>query len=211
MIKTHKIKYDTSKYQFRPLIKKILGEKSLENLHEVKKYERYTEPTDQATMWHETYYVHFKRYFYPLYKQFIEEFVKPHFEYDEIIYQKIPTFRVHQVDNLGVGEWHRDRDYNHGVDEINLWLPFTDAYGTNTIWMESEEGKEDFKGYDVSYGEILVFSGPNLLHGNQTNIEKDSRCSIDFRIVHPDNFKTSDKGSVTADVKFKIGGYFEKL
>ena len=29
-----------------------------------------------------------------------------------------------QVDNLGVGEWHRDRDYNHGVDEINLWLPF---------------------------------------------------------------------------------------
>ena len=47
MIKTHKIKYDTSKYQFRPLIKKILGEKSLENLHEVKKYERYTEPTDQ--------------------------------------------------------------------------------------------------------------------------------------------------------------------
>ena len=162
-------------------------------------------------MWHETYYVHFKRYFYPLYKQFIEEFVKPHFEYDEIIYQKIPTFRVHQVDNLGVGEWHRDRDYNHGVDEINLWLPFTDAYGTNTIWMESEEGKEDFKGYDVSYGEILVFSGPNLLHGNQTNIEKDTRCSIDFRIVHPDKFKTSDKGSVTANVKFKVGGYFEKL
>ena len=53
--------------------------------------------------------------------------------------------------------------------------------------------------------------GPNLLHGNQTNIEKDSRCSIDFRIVHPDNFKTSDKGSVTANVKFKVGGYFEKL
>ena len=146
-----------------------------------------------------------------LQEQFIEEFVKPQFEYDEIIYQKIPTFRVHQVDNLGVGEWHRDRDYNHGVDEINLWLPFTDAYGTNTIWMKSEEGKEDFKGYDVSYGEILVFSGPNLLHGNQTNIEKDSRCSIDFRIVHPDKFKTSDKGSVTANVKFKVGGYFEKL
>ena len=77
--------------------------------------------------------------------------------------------------------------------------------------MESEEGKEDFKGYDVNYGEILVFSGPNLLHGNQTNIEKDSRCSIDFRIVHPDKFKTSDKGSVTANVKFNVGEYFEKL
>ena len=49
------------------------------------------------------------------------------------------------------------------------------------------------------------------LHGNQTNEEKDTRCSIDFRIVHPDNFKTSDKGSVTANVKFKVGGYFEKL
>jgi hypothetical protein len=193
------------------LIKKILGEKSLENLHEVKKYERYTEPTDQATMWHKTYYDKFQTEFYPLYRQFIEEFVKPTFSYPEVIYQKIPTFRVHQVDNLGVGEWHRDRDYNHGVDEINLWLPFTDTYGTNTIWMESEEGKEDFKGYDVNYGEILVFSGPNLLHGNQTNIEKDSRCSIDFRIVHPDKFKTSNKGSVTADVKFNVGGYFEKI
>ena len=46
---------------------------------------------------------------------------------------------------------------------------------------------------------------------NQTNEEKDTRCSIDFRIVHPDDFKTSEKGSVTADVKFKIGGYFEQL
>ena len=78
MIKTHKIKYDTSKYQFRPLIKKILGEKSLENLHEVKKYERYTEPTGQARCEHKTYYDKFKEEFYPLYKQFIEEFVKPH-------------------------------------------------------------------------------------------------------------------------------------
>ena len=51
-----------------------------------------------------TYYDKFKEEFYPLYKQFIEEFVKPQFGYDEIIYQKIPTFRVHQVDNLGVGE-----------------------------------------------------------------------------------------------------------
>ena len=223
MIKTHKIKYYTSKYQFRPLIKDILGEKSLENLHEVKKYERYTEPTDQATMWHKTYYDKFQIEFYPLYEKFVRDVVVEHFNWsdqvhlgtsrnwDNLIYQKIPTFRVHQVDNLGVGEWHRDRDYNHGVDEINLWLPFTDAYGTNTIWMESEEGKEDFKGYDVSYGEILVFSGPNLLHGNQTNEEKDTRCSIDFRIVHPDDFKTSEKGSVTADVKFKIGGYFEQL
>ena len=49
------------------------------------------------------------------------------------------------------------------------------------------------------------------MHGNQTNEEKDTRCSIDFRIVHPDDFKTSEKGSVTADVKFKIGGYFEQL
>ena len=60
-------------------------------------------------MWHKTYYDNFKDKFYPLYKEFIVDFVKPTFEYDEIIYQKIPTFRVHQVDNLGVGEWHRDR------------------------------------------------------------------------------------------------------
>ena len=76
--------------------------------------------------------------------------------------------------------------------------------------MESEEGKEDFKGYDVSYGEILVFSGPNLLHGNQTNEEKDTRCSIDFRIYILIILKHQIK-VVLLNVKFKVGGYFEKV
>ena len=96
------------------------------------------------------------------------DFIKYEFELDEIIYQKIPTFRVHLKDNQAVGEWHRDRDYNHGKSEINIWLPFTDAYDTNTIWIESEEDKNDFKPYNVSYGEVLVFNGANLIHGNKT-------------------------------------------
>jgi ectoine hydroxylase-related dioxygenase (phytanoyl-CoA dioxygenase family) len=130
---------------------------------------------------------------------------------DEIIYQKIPTFRVHLKDNQAVGEWHRDRDYNHGKSEVNIWLPFTDAYDTNTIWIESEEDKNDFKPYNVSYGEVLVFNGANLIHGNKTNIEHDTRVSVDFRIVNPTEFIPSTKGSINTNTSFDIGGYFQKL
>jgi hypothetical protein len=224
MIQIHKAKFNTSEYPFREIVKDILEEKSLENLHVVKKYAKIKdEYHDQDTIWHKKYYDKFQWEFYPLYEKFIREVVMEHFNWSDttylgtsrnwknLIYQKIPTFRVHQVDNLGVGAWHKDSDYNHGVDEINCLLPFTDAYDTNTIWMESEVGKKDFKPYNINYGEFLVFSGANLMHGNQTNEELDTRCSIDFRVVHPKDFKTSNDESVSANVKFKIGGYFEQL
>ena len=212
-----RIEYNTKQYAFREIICNWFETYDLSKLHFIKDYEHFERENDQSTIWHKTYYekIRSDKSFDDIYTQFLNDVIKPRYG-EEIVYQKIPTFRVHLPGNIAVGEFHKDKYYRdvkwaEKVKETNYYLPLTKAYGTNTIWMESEEGKEDFKGYDVSYGEILVFSGPNLLHGNQTNIEKDSRCSIDFRIVHPDNFKTSDKGSVTANVKFKVGGYFEKL
>jgi hypothetical protein len=210
-MKTYKLRYDTSKFPFREIIKKTLNTNTLENLHEVEQYDTLTRELDQSTTWHKLYYNKFSDSFSSTYTKFISEFIKPSFELDEIIYQKIPTFRVHLKNNQAVGEWHRDRDYNHGVTEINLWLPFTDTYGTNTIWMESEEGKEDFKPCNVSYGEVLVFDGANLLHGNKTNEEHDSRVSVDFRIVRPSEFIPSSKGSINTKTSFDVGGYFEKI
>ena len=210
-MKTYKLKYDTSLYPFREIVKTNLKTNTLENLHEVEKYDTLVREKDQSTTWHKRFYRYDLNRFQKLYNTFIKNFIKYEFELDEIIYQKIPTFRVHLKDNQAVGEWHRDRDYNHGKSEINIWLPFTDAYDTNTIWIESEEDKNDFKPYNVSYGEVLVFNGANLIHGNKTNIEHDTRVSVDFRIVNPTEFIPSTKGSINTNTSFDIGGYFQKL
>jgi ectoine hydroxylase-related dioxygenase (phytanoyl-CoA dioxygenase family) len=143
--------------------------------------------------------------------RFIKEFIKPLFNGEQIVYQKIPTFRVQLVGNLAVGQFHRDRDYNHGVDEINFWLPFVNVYGNNSIWVESKENENDFHPVKLDYGQILEFDGANLLHGNKINDSNSTRVSVDFRVVRYKDFKPSNKGSINMDSKFNIGGYFDLI
>lgn len=202
--------YDTSRYNFRSIISKILETDNLEKLHQQKTYEVFTRFTDQSTEWHRKFYDN-QSSLINLYETFLKEFIQPLFGNEPIVYQKIPTFRVHLVGNLSVGEFHRDRDYRHSPDEINFWIPFTDAYDTNAVWIESEEGKNDMKPYDVKYGEILQFDGANLLHGNKINQTENTRVSMDFRIVPYYDFTPSTKSSIYASKKFIIGDYFGLL
>jgi len=206
----YKIVYDTEKFPFKEVVKEMLQVDSLERLHELEDYDVLEREKDQSTKWHRAYYDTFSEKFYPLYVKFVDH-LKERFEYDSIIYQRIPTFRAHLVDNLAVGEWHRDRYYNHGESEVNFWTPFTNAYDTNTIWTESKEGAEDFMPYDVKYGEVLVFSGANLLHGNKINKTRETRVSVDFRLVDPSKFVNNEGLSVNGITSFTLGGYFEKL
>lgn len=206
----YKIKYDTRLFPFREIIQDILEEKDLEKLHLKEKYEVLSREKDQKTQWHRKYYEKFETLFKPTYLRLVGD-IKERFEYSELIYQKIPTFRVHLVENLGVGEWHRDRAYNHGRTEVNFWMPFTDAHSTNTIWMESKEGYDDYSPYDVKYGEILVFDGANLNHGNKINDTESTRVSVDFRLVDPEKFVPNSAGSINMNSAFDVGGYFEKI
>jgi hypothetical protein len=206
----YKIKYDTERFPFRKIVEEILEVKELEKIHEVESYELLSREQDQKTIWHSKYYKLFKEKFQPLYLEFVSH-IKERFEYQEIVYQKIPTFRVHMVDNVGVGEWHKDRTYEHGTTEVNFWLPFVDTFDTNTIWMESKEDKGDYMPYDVKYGEILIFDGANLVHGNKINKTKSTRISVDFRLVDPAKFVPNTNGSINMKTPFDIGGYFEKM
>jgi len=203
-----KIAYDQEHYNFRKIIEKILGKEDLEHVNQSENYSVFDRAHDQSTIWHKLYYENFEE-FNETYTRFIREYVKPLLGFDKLVYQKIPTFRVHLVGNLAVGEWHKDKTYNHGESEVNFWMPFTDAYGNNSIWTESEEDKGDFKPYDVKSGEILVFNGANLNHGNKLNDTGHTRISVDYRIVDFDRFKPSDKGSINNNTRFDIGGYFD--
>ncbi len=204
------IDYSTEQFNFRKCIEKMMGHEDLENLHEVQSYTLLDREHDQSTIWHRKYYDQFAE-FQIIYLDFIKNFVKPLLGIDKLVYQKIPTFRVHLVGNVAVGEWHKDRTYHHGRTEVNFWLPFTDTYGNNTIWSESEEDLGDYAPYSVNQGQIFVFDGANLNHGNKLNDTNHCRLSVDFRIVDFDKFTPSSEGSINLNTKFDIGGYFDVI
>lgn len=206
-IVTHKINYDTERWPFAKVLKEIIGEPDLYNLEGP--YELFKRETDQLTVWHKRYYDNGAE-FLALYRDFVREVIKPLFPDEEkLVFQRIPTFRVQLRDNVGVGAFHRDRDYNHTPHEINFHLPFTDTNEQNSIWLESEEGKEDYTPQITKYGELLVFDGCNLKHGNKVNTSPHTRVSVDFRVIPFSQYEDSDGGSVNMGMKFKIGEYFD--
>lgn len=205
----YKIFFEKSKFKFKEIIKNILNVDDLEKLHLLEKYNLLERKKDQSTIWHKLYYEKFESEFKPSYIRLVE-FIKKCFNYDKIIYQKIPTFRVQLGDgNIAVGEWHKDKTYNHGTAEVNFWMPFVDTNSHNSIWAESEEDKKDYRPYKVNYGEILIFNGANLNHGNVKNESSKTRVSVDFRLVDPNKFVANEAGSINMNTKFDIGGYFE--
>jgi ectoine hydroxylase-related dioxygenase (phytanoyl-CoA dioxygenase family) len=207
----YKIFYNIEEFPFKEIVKNILNVEILEDLHLIEKYELLEREKDQKTTWHKLYYSKFENEFKPTYLKLLN-FIKKCFNYEEIIYQKIPTFRVQLGDgNVAVGEWHKDKTYNHGVSEVNFWMPFVDTNSENSVWAESEEDKKDYRPYEVKYGEILVFNGANLNHGNVKNTSSKTRVSVDFRLVDPNKFIGNEAGSINMNTKFDIGGYFEKI
>jgi hypothetical protein len=204
-----KITYDTKKYNFKEIIEKLFQDK-LENLHQ--NIEILDVNTDQSTVFHKKYYEGVAHGpFFKIYENFVKEIIQPAIE-EEILFQAIPTFRVHMKGNLAVGAFHRDSDYSHNSNEINIFLPLTNAYGNNTIWVESEFGKEDFAPMNTNYGEIHIWDGANLKHGNKLNDTELTRVSFDFRVLKKSNYQIDNiKKSFGNETKMEIGGYWKEL
>jgi hypothetical protein len=147
--------------------------------------------------------------FYKLYLKLLKH-LKIHYFKESIIAQTRPTLRAHIPNNVSVGSYHRDSDYGHPEEEVNLWLPFNDAVNTSTLWLESSPDKGDFKPYNVKYGEILIFDS-RLRHGTEVNIESNSRLSMDFRIIKNHNYKNVKTESPLNGIRFNLGNYFMNL
>ena len=168
----------------------------------------------QSTEYHKKYYEWARtEEFAVLYEAFVVNVVKPLYN-EYIVYQAIPTFRVAYPNNIAVGEWHKDKWYRdkqwaEDVREDNFYLPFTDAFDTNTIWVESEENKGDYAPINCNYGELVQWDGSNLTHGNKVNETGKARVSIDFRVMKYSNYKPSEHGSINTKTKFQIGGYYK--
>lgn len=206
-----KLQYDSDKYDFATKVRHYLDFENLPKVHEEYKFEDVLkEGTDQNQFLHTKFYkgMDTDPHFTELYVSFVREVIAPRYD-GELLYQKFPTFRVHQPGNVGTFGWHKDSDYNHSPKEVNYYMPMTSGYNTNTIWHESEPGKKDFRPMVVEYGDIVEWDGANCEHGTKINETNDTRISFDFRVLTLKNYhKFKPKESITKGTKLDIGHYF---
>ncbi len=202
--------YDTIRFPFASIIEEILGH-PLEKLHELQEYPLFSREKDQSTIFHNKFYDSFDRCLKEVYIDFLKNVV---YEYvkDNLVYQKVPTFRVGFPNNVWVGEYHRDSWYGHPHEELNFLVPCTDMYETKSLYIESESSKGDFEPQNVNYGQILHFNHTECTHGNEINQEGTTHVSFDLRVIPYRNYSPSSQGkSINTGMEFKIGNYFELL
>jgi len=208
-----KIKYDTDVFNFQDQVQKLFQVDDLSLIDD--NVEVFKRENDQGTPYHKMFYKWIREEeTLRLYDKFVHNVIRPLYN-EKIIYQAIPTFRVCYPGNIAVGEFHKDkhyrnRDWAEKVEELNYFLPITDAFDTNTIWAESEEDKGDFSPMNCKYGEMMQWDGSNLMHGNKLNETGKCRISVDFRVIKKSKYIESDHETINTKIKFGIGGYYKE-
>lgn len=204
------ISYDTNQFPFASILSELFSY-PLERLHELKDYPLFTRASDQVTIFHRQFYDAFDSILKNAYLAFLRDVVHPYVK-DDLVYQKVPTFRVGFPNNVWVGEYHRDSWYGHPNEELNFLVPFTNMYGSKSLYVESEPSKGDFRPQNVKYGQVLHFDHTGCTHGNELNLEGSTHVSFDFRVIPYRHYNKNSHGkSINTGMEFKIGGYFDLM
>lgn len=202
MFETRRVTYNRSDWPFARIVKTMLGVSAELDDLQADNGGVWKVREDQSSAYHQRFYGSLE-HFLPVYRSFVRELiVREGMSAGHVYFQRVPSFRVHLPDNVAVGEEHRDGDYGHADGEINYWLPVTDAFDTNTVWIEGEPEA-------VRHGQILVFDGVNRLHGNRINRTGKSRVSFDFRILPKSLYRPRADRSVSAGLRFVVGEYWD--
>ena len=167
------IDYDGDRYNFRDWARNILQVKRLEEIH---KYDTIVALNKSPTS---NQLSNAFASITKIYRKFVTTIIAENF--GEIAsYQSPPSFRFHYK-GYGSSVFHRDRDFGVDQGKVNVWIPLTEVYGTNSLWLEAKEGSEKYLPVSMSYGQALIFDGVNMVHGSKINKTFASRISFDFR------------------------------
>lgn len=200
--------YDLQRHNFPGAIAAIMEVDHLSSLGADSEYGRFRRATDQSTTYHKAFYDSFEE-LRPRYRRFVDEVAAPIIG-EPFCFQRTPTFRVHLPGNVAVGEFHRDADYNHPEGEVNFWVPFTEAWDTNTVWIESTLGSGDHvPAPPLLPGRFLVFDAVRWSHGNVANDTGATRVSFDFRCIPLSQYRPVDARTVNTNQQLAIGDYFD--
>ena len=168
------LEYDSTRYNFRKWACEVLGVRDLETIHSLNKVKTFN-ISPSANQLAKSF-----SSILEVYESFIVEVLEK--EIGGITdYQSPPSFRFH-YSGLGSSVFHRDRDFGVEQGRINVWVPLTNVWGDNSLWIEGKEGEEDYQPITMRFGQILLFDGVNISHGSKINTTSSTRVSFDFRI-----------------------------
>ena len=187
-------RYDINKHPFVDYFKDLYNEDKLDELHlksndfkEVKDVLSLGYLNDRDTDLHNMFYkdIQSNELFKKMYCNFIKDIFSHFFPDEEImIFQSFPSIRIQYMESVVIPP-HYDSDHlsNHPIGEKNFIIPITKMGNTNTIFIESEPNKKDFKNINLEPGELFYFNGNKCTHHNEKNVENKLRISLDFRII----------------------------
>ncbi|WP_208457487.1 hypothetical protein [Burkholderia stabilis] len=95
--------------------------------------------------------------------------------------QPVAMMRVNFHGSRAILRFHRDSEYGQRPNLVNIWLPVTRAFDSNSMYVESAPGLSDFKPVELEYGEAFMFYGTEMMHGTLDNVSGATRISYDFR------------------------------
>jgi len=136
-----------------------------------------------------------------------------------IVYQSFPSIRF-QFNGTQAVPPHRDSDKlaNHPIGEENWIVAITAMHGTNAMYIERDPGSGEKHGMELKSGQMLHFDGNQCIHGNWTNQERQTRISLDFRVMRLQPYLESirtlssiqhTKPTDRKGTRLVVGGYYQ--
>ncbi len=201
------LRYDPIAFPFREVIQSYFDSSSLEHLH-LSRVSLTRSENDQGSPAHTTVYKQLDDKFFDLYKRFAKD-MKKVVEPGEWLYQKVPTFRFQFPHESATREFHRDRDYAHVPQTVNIVVPLTKMVKSTAIQVEAAPYvRRMMESMDMDLGEFCIFDGANRKHGTLPNREGYTRVSFDFRLLQRQYLPTD---TVTVNRKLGFADYYEPL
>ena len=165
--------------------------------------------------WHNSMTMHpeFRARLDALLRRFVREAVADALEserhgWGELVYQAIPSLRIHMPNTRTLSVLHKDFDYFHQAAEVNIWVPLVpEVGGTNSLYCESAAGAGDYQPFAARFGDLVRFYGNQHTHFTRVNETDVTRVSLDLRVV-PAPLYVDDWASPKGVVAFRLGGYY---
>ena len=93
---------------------------------------------------------------------------------DTLVFQSFPCVRVNRPGEFSIGP-HTDAQYGHGPGNINFYVPLTKIWGTNSLFLESSPGAQNWHPIEVR-------------PCTRTNIDMYAKCRICWSKMVPYEF-----------------------
>ena len=130
--------------------------------------------------------------------------------YRAVCYQAEPSLRIHAPHAPGGIQLHKDADYYHQPNEVNLWIPLSEGVnGTNSLYCESAPGVGDYTPFTVPRGSYMRFWGNQCHHHTVINTTESTRVSLDMRVVPMELYDPS-WANPHGRVCFRLGEYYDE-